>query len=1117
MNSLAIRTLVVVIALCTAAEAQPVITTTSGSWLHKATVTVTGSGFGSKSTAGPIVWDDASGTDILEKWDGAWPSNNPAYNTNYRLPQRGIGLPHSRITKYIAGAHGDDFGADAGYNVIFFKTRTVAYPAYTYASWYQRADDAWVFAPASNGNNNFKTFAYSIGTTPYELPNNWYLAYNTPLPDSRTSGASYVFGDDSNGLTLQFPDVNGHLQWWDEAANPMAGAWTKVEVEIKYTDQNDGYVKLWEDGRLLVDYVGRTDRLPGTMRTEGIGGYASQQNQPNNWRYFADVYLDYSRARVIVGNAPTFAASTIREVQIPASWSDSSISFSVNLGKFADGAPAYLYVVDANGSVNAVGTPINAGPGPEEPDTTAPSVSIDSPPMNALLSGVVMLSAAASDDTAVAGVEFRVDGMAVGAEDTAEPFSTAWDSASVANGTHVLTAVARDPAGNRGVSLEVTVAVKNVVPVPVPAGPVVAYGLDWRDAAVAPDSSGHNYAGTVSGSVQVVKGRHGNAFKFDGHSFITIPDRPTFDLTQGMTLEAWVNPSALWGWRTVLLKETSGGLAYALYANDNAPNPAVTVNTGARDQSASGSSGLPLNAWTHLAATYDGSTLQLFVNGVLANSRPLSGALLTSDGALRIGGNSVWGEYFEGLIDDVRVYDRALTAAEIQADMMTAVERASSQDAALLSQSYSSKGKAIVDKQTFTINDPAGPHALRVVSRDVTTAVITLNGRVIVGPGSVLQGAAAGQVSTIEIPIDVRAGSNELVTAFVARRGASLTVEIVGTAAPPPPPAITITSPTSGGLVTEGATVEIKVAATGVAPVNRVDLSVNGEPFSSDESAPFTFLLTVPKGVSFLTLRVGALDNNGATGASDDVTVGIAPDPLTTVTGKVVTTSGKAQAGADVQLSVNGLLAEVYHFDTPLSKLPRLKGLTPNQTMFVSAANLRNPAGLFGADPFGFGPTSHVVRLSGYLRTTVAGPYTFRLGANEGGRLVVWGVPLVDLPRGDGTFQQGTETLQLPKGWIHIEVLTFDNGYPEIQLSYDSPGKTWEVIPPAVLVPERTPYSARTGSTGTFAITGFPAALGDLTASATFTPPKGRAVEATAGPLAPVAGGTTDVGTLRLR
>jgi hypothetical protein len=50
-------------------------------------------------------------------------------------------------------------------------------------------------------------------------------------------------------------------------------------------------------------------------------------------------------------------------------------------------------------------------------------------------------------------------------------------------------------------------------------------------------------------------------------------------------------------------------------------------------------------------------------------SRAVTGSLITSTGALRIGGNTVWGEYFSGLIDEIRIYNRALTPAEIQSDM----------------------------------------------------------------------------------------------------------------------------------------------------------------------------------------------------------------------------------------------------------------------------------------------------------------------------------------------------------------------------------------------------------------------------------------------------------------
>src|SRR5439155_3202 len=71
--------------------------------------------------------------------------------------------------------------------------------------------------------------------------------------------------------------------------------------------------------------------------------------------------------------------------------------------------------------------------------------------------------------------------------------------------------------------------------------------------------------------------------------------------------------------------------------------------------------------------TYDGATLSLYVNAQLVASTPAAGSLLTSTGDLRIGGDSVRGEYFTGLIDEVRLYNRALAVGESQSDMNTGI------------------------------------------------------------------------------------------------------------------------------------------------------------------------------------------------------------------------------------------------------------------------------------------------------------------------------------------------------------------------------------------------------------------------------------------------------------
>ena len=98
------------------------------------------------------------------------------------------------------------------------------------------------------------------------------------------------------------------------------------------------------------------------------------------------------------------------------------------------------------------------------PDTTPPSVSITSPANGATVQSTVTVTASASDNVGVAGVQFQLDGASLGGEDTAAPYSVSWNTTGAANGSHTLTAVARDAAGNRTTSAAVTVTVSNAPP-----------------------------------------------------------------------------------------------------------------------------------------------------------------------------------------------------------------------------------------------------------------------------------------------------------------------------------------------------------------------------------------------------------------------------------------------------------------------------------------------------------------------------------------------------------------------------------------------------------------------------------------------------------------------------
>ena len=98
-------------------------------------------------------------------------------------------------------------------------------------------------------------------------------------------------------------------------------------------------------------------------------------------------------------------------------------------------------------------------------DTTPPTVSMGAPTNNATVAGSsVAVSATASDGVGVVGVQFRLDGVNLGAEDTSYPYSLVWNTTGVSNGAHVLTAVARDAAGNSTTSTSRTVTVSNAQP-----------------------------------------------------------------------------------------------------------------------------------------------------------------------------------------------------------------------------------------------------------------------------------------------------------------------------------------------------------------------------------------------------------------------------------------------------------------------------------------------------------------------------------------------------------------------------------------------------------------------------------------------------------------------------
>jgi hypothetical protein len=379
------------------------------------------------------------------------------------------------------------------------------------------------------------------------------------------------------------------------------------------------------------------------------------------------------------------------------------------------------------------------------PLDAAPTVALTAPADGATVSGTIAVSANASDDVGVAGVQFSLDGAPLGVEDSAAPYSVLWNTAAVGNGPHSLTAVARDTSGNTTSSAPRTVNVANsgatapsitsqpqnatvsvgqtatfsvgaagsaplsyqwqrngtniigatgssyttppaatsdngssyrvivtngagtvtsasaTLTVSSQAGPVPSdsYNFNEGSGTTAADSSGGNRPGTLVNGPTWVAGKNGGALRFDGtNDYVTIGSRP---LSATFTLSAWVNNPQNNVYETIAsfgsYRQFSISYGYLAFWDGNGSE----YRFGA----------MPAGSWQHVAFSYDGSTLRAYLNGAPLGT-PLTRSIPATSGETLFGAwprsSSVREDLLSGSLDDIRIYDRALTQTEIQAD-----------------------------------------------------------------------------------------------------------------------------------------------------------------------------------------------------------------------------------------------------------------------------------------------------------------------------------------------------------------------------------------------------------------------------------------------------------------
>ena len=253
------------------------------------------------------------------------------------------------------------------------------------------------------------------------------------------------------------------------------------------------------------------------------------------------------------------------------------------------------------------------------------------------------------------------------------PGTTYSDLGLSPNTSYTYQVKATDAAGNFSpYSNTATATTQATIP-----GLVAAYSFDEGGGTTATDLSGNGNTGTVTNATWTSASKFGNALVFNGStSRVNVNDSTSLHLSTGMTLEAWVNPStASNAWRDVIYK---GNDDYYLEATSNTGAPAGGGTFGASDVLVGGTGALPANSWSHLAITYDGAMLRLYVNGVQVATMAQAGNIPSSTNQLQIGGDSLFGQYFAGTIDEVRVYNMPLNQSQIQSDMATPVGGGSS-------------------------------------------------------------------------------------------------------------------------------------------------------------------------------------------------------------------------------------------------------------------------------------------------------------------------------------------------------------------------------------------------------------------------------------------------------
>ncbi len=222
---------------------------------------------------------------------------------------------------------------------------------------------------------------------------------------------------------------------------------------------------------------------------------------------------------------------------------------------------------------------------------------------------------------------------------------------------------------NRGLSAAEVGADKEASILTFKRGPVAAYSFDEGEGTTVEDVTGDGHTATIEGA-EWKPGKYGGGLRFNGtSSCVSIGDATDLRFGEEFTLESWVRPEGELTDDPVIFKEGSGFLNYGLgigRVTSGMAEGSIGVSASPNHKEVVGAEALEANLWSHLAVTFDGATLRLYVDGELVDTEAVEGPSSGREGALKIGCDGQYGEHFRGRVDELRLYNRALDAREVQ-------------------------------------------------------------------------------------------------------------------------------------------------------------------------------------------------------------------------------------------------------------------------------------------------------------------------------------------------------------------------------------------------------------------------------------------------------------------